>query len=97
MILAGLGYAYAVGGKRSAAQKILDELKGLSKKRYVSPYFMAIVHAGRQEKDEALEWLEKASEDRSEMLAWLKVAPELDRLRPDPRFASLMRRVGFAP
>ena len=97
MILAGLGYAYAVGGKLSAAQKILDELKGLSKKRYVSPYFMAIVHAGRQEKDEALAWLEKASEDRSEMLAWLKVAPELDRLRPDPRFASLMRRVGFAP
>jgi len=48
------------------------------------------------EKDEALEWLEMASDDRSEMLAWLKVAPELDRLRPDPRFASIMRRVGFA-
>jgi TolB-like protein/Tfp pilus assembly protein PilF len=97
MISAGLGYAYAVTGKLSAAQKILDELKGLSKKRYVSPYFIAIVHAGCGEKDEAFEWLEKAFEDRSEMLAWLKVAPELDRLRPDPRFASLMRRVGFTP
>ncbi|MFN2511907.1 MAG: tetratricopeptide repeat protein [Pyrinomonadaceae bacterium] len=96
MILAGLGYAYAGAGNLSAAQKVLDELKGLAKKRYVSPYFIAIVHAGRGEKDEALEWLEKASDDRSEMLAWLKVAPELDRLRPDPRFASLMRRVGFA-
>jgi TolB-like protein/Tfp pilus assembly protein PilF len=96
MILAGLGYAYAVAGKHSAAQKILEELKALSKKRYVSPYFIAIVHAGRGEKDEALEWLEKASDDRSEMLAWLKVAPEVDSLRPDPRFASIMRRVGFA-
>jgi TolB-like protein/tetratricopeptide (TPR) repeat protein len=96
MILAGLGYAYGVAGKLSAAQRVLDELKGLSKKRYVSPYFIAIVHAGRGENDEAFEWLEKASDDRSEMLAWLKVAPELDRLRPDPRFASLMRRVRFA-
>ena len=96
MISAGLGYAYAGAGKLNASQKVLDELKGLSKKRYVSPYFIAIVHAGRGEKDEAFEWLEKASDDRSEMLAWLKVAPELDRLRPDPRFASLMRRVGFA-
>jgi tetratricopeptide (TPR) repeat protein len=96
MILAGLGYTYAVAGQRSSAQKILDELEGLSKKRYVSPYFIAIVHAGRGETDKALEWLEKASDDRSEMLAWLKVAPEVDRLRPDPRFASIMRRVGFA-
>lgn len=96
MILAGLGYAYAMAGRRSAAQKVLDELKGLSKKCYVSPYSIAIVHAGRGEKDEALEWLEKASDDRSEMLAWLKVAPELDSLRPDPRFATIMRSVGFA-
>jgi TolB-like protein/tetratricopeptide (TPR) repeat protein len=96
MILAGLGYTYAAAGKRSAAQRILDELKGLSKKCYVSPYFIAIVHAGRGEKDEALEWLEKASDDRAEMLAWLKVAPELDSLRADARFASIMRRVGFA-
>jgi TolB-like protein/thioredoxin-like negative regulator of GroEL len=95
MILGGLGYAYAAAGKRSAAQKVLDELKGLSKKRYVSPYFVAIVHAGRGDKDQAMEWLERAYEDRSEMLAWLKVGPELDRLRADPRFADLMRRVGF--
>jgi TolB-like protein/Tfp pilus assembly protein PilF len=96
MILAGLGYAYAAAGEQSASQKVLDELQGLSEKRYVSPYFIAIVHAGRGEKDEALEWLEKAYADRSEMLAWLKVGPELDRLRTEPRFADLMRRVGFA-
>ena len=38
----------------------MDELSSLSKQRYVSPYFIAIVHAGRGENDQALAWLEKA-------------------------------------
>jgi len=96
MILAGLGYTYARAGKHSAAHKILQELNELSKKCYVSPYFIAIVHAGLGENAKAIEWLEKAFDERAEMLTWLKVAPELDSLRPDPRFTSLLRRVGFA-
>lgn len=85
-----------MAGKCSAAQKILDELNELSKERYVSPYFIAIVHAGLGEKDKALEWLEKAFDEHVEMLTWLKVAPELASLRAEPRFTNLMRRVGFA-
>ena len=53
MILAGLGYAFGIAGKRGAAQKILEELSALSQKMYVSPYFIAIVHAAVEKRDEA--------------------------------------------
>jgi tetratricopeptide (TPR) repeat protein len=62
-----VGHAYAVLGKRSEALKVLAELKGRSRDR-ASPYGMAIVYTGFGEKDQALEWLEKAYEDRSELI-----------------------------
>ncbi len=95
--LAGLGHAYAMAGKRAEAQKVLDELKARSKRSYVPPYNIAVVYTGLGEKDQALAWLEKAYQDRSFYLTWLKVDPELDSLRSDPRFQDLMRRVGLPP
>ncbi len=86
---------YALAGKRSEAVKILAELEELSKQRYVSPFFIAVVYAGLDEKDAAFEWLEKASAERSYWMPSLKVNPQLDSLRDDPRFADLLRRVGF--
>ncbi len=56
---------------------------------------MAIIYTGLGEKEKAFEWLEKAYEDRSELMTWLKVDPRLDPLRDDPRFQDLLRRVGF--
>jgi hypothetical protein len=47
------------------------------------------------ENDQAFEWLQKACEERSSWLIWLKVDPRLDSLRTDPRFMDLVRRVGF--
>lgn len=47
------------------------------------------------ERDKAFESLEKAFADHSPLLVWIKVSPELDNLRSDPRFADLMRRVGI--
>lgn len=47
------------------------------------------------EQDQVLVWLEKAYEERSGWMSWLKVEPMFDRLRRDPRFADLLRRVGL--
>ena len=92
-----LGYAYAVSGKRAAAQKVIEELKGESKRRYVSPYWITVVYAGLGDTDGALEWLEKLYEERSGFLIFLKVEPIFDSLRSDPRFTDLLRRAGHTP
>jgi DNA-binding winged helix-turn-helix (wHTH) protein/TolB-like protein/Tfp pilus assembly protein PilF len=90
-----LGYAYAIAGKRSEAEKILKELDQLSRQRYVSPSHIALINIGLGEKYLAFEWLEKAYEDRNWMLGLLKVDPMFDSLRSDPRFEDLLRRVGL--
>ena len=91
--LAPLGHAYAVFGKRDEALKILDQLK----ERSAPGYQMAILYTGLGDKDRAFEWLDKAYEDRDELMTWLKVDPRLDSLRSDERFTKLMRRVGLSP
>ncbi len=56
---------------------------------------MAVFYAKLNERDEAFRWLEKAFEDRDAGMAFLKVAPEWDNLRSDPRFQDLLRRIGL--
>jgi hypothetical protein len=64
---------------------------------YVSPYGLAYIHVALGEKDEAFVLLNKAHEERSSDVIDLKVDPQLDPLRSDPRFAELLRRMGFSP
>jgi TolB-like protein/Tfp pilus assembly protein PilF len=90
-----LGHAYAASGDRRNAQKIINDLNELSKRRYVSPYFTAEVYAGLKDKEKTMEYLEKAYEDKSVWLVWLKVEDIFDFLRPDPKFQDLLRRVGL--
>jgi serine/threonine protein kinase/Tfp pilus assembly protein PilF len=94
-IQAELGHAYAVAGKRVEAMHALDELRGLSERRFVSAYNIATIYAGLGQKDEAFDWLEKAYEERSDLLVYIKVDAKLAGLRSDPRFADLVRRVGL--
>ncbi len=92
-IKAELGHAYALAGKGQEALKIIDELKGPSKDAY--PYDVATIFVGLGQKDQAFDWLQKAFEERSDWLRYLKVDPRLDPLRSDPRFADLVRRIGL--
>ena len=92
---AHIGYAYAASGKVAQARKVLSELKTLSKKQYVSSYYIAVVHLGLGEIDEAFESLEKAVEERSGFVPFLAVEPMLDAIRTDPRFRDLLSRVGL--
>jgi len=93
--LAGLGYAYALSGRRGKADAILKEMHTLSKQHYVSPYDLAIVHAGLGEKDKAMDQLDLAYEGRSGWIINLAVDPFFSPLRDDPRFQELMNRAGF--
>jgi TolB-like protein/Tfp pilus assembly protein PilF len=92
-IKATLGYAYARSGRRGDAQQILAELKGQSRKRYVSPYLIASIYVGLGEKSATLDWLEEAYRQRDIDLPFIRVNPAFDPLRAEPRFASLVRKI----
>jgi tetratricopeptide (TPR) repeat protein len=94
---AELGYGYGRAGRKKEALKIIEELTRTSRHTYVSPYDVAVVYVGLDQKDEAFRWLEKAYQEHSVRLWNLKAHPRFARLRSDPRFQDLMRRVGFAP
>ena len=89
-----LGYLYAVSGRRREAKRVLNEVLKLSEQKYVPPFFVACIHAGLGEREKAFEWLERAFEERA-YLPTLAIFPFFDGLRPDPRFADLLRRSGF--
>jgi tetratricopeptide (TPR) repeat protein len=94
--LAGLAHAYAVSGKPSEAKEILKRLQQAAGTSYVSPYMIATIYAGLGEKDKALEYLEKAYEERSTDLPYFLSADlRLDALRSDPRFRNLVQKVGL--
>jgi tetratricopeptide (TPR) repeat protein len=88
-----LGHAYAVSGKRGEAEKALVELKERSAQHYVAPFDLAVIYAGLGAKTPTFEWLEKASEDHSTWLTWIKVGPRFDSIRDDPRYRDLLRRM----
>jgi len=92
---AGLGYLYASSGRRQDALQVIADLKAKAKQRYVSSYAVATVYAGLGDRDKAFESLEKAYDERSSALTWLKVEPMLDSVRSDPRYVDLIRRMGL--
>ena len=94
-VVASLAVAYAAAGERGKAQEALTELKQLSQRRYVPPFEFATAYLGLGDKERALAYLEKAYEERSGLLTYLKVDPSYDPLRSDPRFQSLLRRMNF--
>jgi eukaryotic-like serine/threonine-protein kinase len=88
-------HAYGRSGRRLEAQRELEKLLEAAKTKFVSPYFLATAYAGLGDKDRAFEWLETAYRERVDWMAYLKVDPELDSLRSDPRYADLLRRIGL--
>ncbi|HYL38309.1 MAG TPA: tetratricopeptide repeat protein [Bryobacteraceae bacterium] len=94
--LASLGYAYAAAGRRDDARRVLDEIRGLSGRRYISPYFAAAIHAGLGEPDLAFAHLDEAWRERADALVYLTTEPMFDSLHSDSRFTSLMKRMGLS-
>jgi tetratricopeptide (TPR) repeat protein len=93
--LAAVGLALAASNQPAEARKILDQLKERSQQTYVQPMWLATIYIALGDKDQAFDWIQKAYEDRSAWLVYLKVDPLFDSLRQDTRFTDLMRRVGL--
>jgi len=96
-VLGVLVRAYARGGRRAEALRVLDELHRRRQKGYVPAGAFLQAYLGLGDKEEAFAWLERAAEERSNIVQFLKVEPFFDSLRGDPRFAEFLRRANFSP
>jgi TolB-like protein/Flp pilus assembly protein TadD len=93
-VLALLGNAYARSGNKAEALKIVEQLKELSKQRYVNAYSFVVVCLGLGDKEQALRWLEQSYEDRAGSdVGWIRVDSLLDPLRGDPRFEAIAEKI----
>lgn len=90
-----LGFALAKAGKTKEARAELEKLLKLSQEIYVPATSIATIYSGLNEREEALKWLERGIGQREPRMTFLKVEPQWDNLRDEPRFQDLMRRVGF--
>src|SRR2546428_8571876 len=91
--MATLGYVLARAGRRGGAEELLAGLEARGRRGYVSPVAFATLHLGLERWHDALEWIERAYEERRGWLAYLKVNAIMDPLRGDPRFAPLLARM----
>jgi hypothetical protein len=92
-----LGRAQALAGRRDEALSTIEKMKALSAHQYVSPAYIAMVFGYLGDRDQFFKWWEKACEDRSFDVTFLKVDPANDDVRDDPRFAALLRKAGLSP
>ena len=93
--LAALACTYGRSGRQADAERELAKLHEAAKTKFVSPYFLGCVYAALGDADKAFEWLEKAYRERSDWMTYIKVDPDLDSLRADPRFGDLLRRMNL--
>jgi serine/threonine-protein kinase len=90
-----LCYALVRLGKQAEARDELEKLLKLSDERYVSPYTIALIYHGLNERDETFAWLERGFEQRDVRMTFLKVEPKWNNIRIEPRFVSLLKRMNL--
>jgi serine/threonine protein kinase/Flp pilus assembly protein TadD len=88
-----LGHSYARRGRERDARQMLAQLESLSKRQYVSSYFKAMIYLGLGDQQKTFEWLDRAYEERSGFLAFVRVEPMLDPLRGDARFVRFVEHI----
>ena len=91
-----LGYSLAAAGDTSYALQVAAELEEKGKNEYVSPVELAIIYIALGEKEKALDWTDRAIDERRGWAAYLPVHPIVDPLRAEPRFKALVKRMKFA-
>jgi tetratricopeptide (TPR) repeat protein len=89
------GYLLAKMGRTNEAGEVLTAMEAASRHRYISPFTLALVHAGLGERDAVFEQLDRAYAARDVHLMFLTVDPKWDSYRRDPRFIALLERCGF--
>jgi len=96
LMRASLGHAYAEAMRRDEATAILAELNELSQQRYVSSYEKAAISVALGDERQSFQWLERAYEEHSFHMVYLKVWPQFSVIRSDPRFQELVQRLGLS-
>ena len=94
-LLSARGHFCAMRGDTDRAREVLTQLEAISNCRYVPSYLIARVYLGFGDNDRVFEHLDRACEERYGYLAYIKVDPIFDSVRPDARFESLTRRIGL--
>ena len=92
---ASIAHVFARSGNRPPAEKILADLLTESRQKYISPYDIAVVYAGLNDRDRTFEWLNKAYQEHTGFLIFVNSDPRFKPLRPDPQFRDLLRRMRF--
>lgn len=90
-----LARAYGHAGRRSDALRLINELNRRRQKEYVPTAAFVQAYVGLGDYDQAFAWFERAYQEKSNILQWLKVEPFPDAMRSDPRFTDLLHRVGL--
>jgi TolB-like protein/DNA-binding winged helix-turn-helix (wHTH) protein/tetratricopeptide (TPR) repeat protein len=94
-VISALIWAYANAGRRADALRLLGELKKRRQTGYIPAGAFVDAYLGLGDNDEAFAWFERAFEEQSNILIYIKVFPLYDPLRGDSRFQDLVRRVGL--
>jgi serine/threonine protein kinase/Flp pilus assembly protein TadD len=94
--LPDLAAAYGRARQTRKAREVLDRLERTRQSQYVPPYYFAVVYAGLGEKNSALDWLDRAHEERDWRVAWIGPEPTFDSLRSEARFQAIMTRLHLA-
>ena len=95
--LSGLGYVYAVAGRRAEALEILKEVEEGYAKREAIGMHLAAIYVGLGDYDRAFAWLEKDFEQRSGELPYIRSRVQFEQVCRDSRGADLIRRMGLRP
>jgi TolB-like protein/Tfp pilus assembly protein PilF len=95
LIESSIGCTYARMGRREEARQVLNKLLERQEQDYVRPVVIAYVYFDLKENDRGFDWLNRAFEVRDPELTWLKVLPDYDPIRSDPRFTAILKKMGL--
>jgi tetratricopeptide (TPR) repeat protein len=92
---ADIGFTYALMGKRDETRRLLEEFLDESRKTYIPSMGIAKLYFALGENDTGFEWLERAYVEHEPWLCFLKIDPLYDSVRDDPRYLTLLKKIGL--
>ena len=95
--LASLGSCLALVGRHDEAEQIENRLTEARARRYITPFYFALLASGRRDADRTIAALTEAADDHASRIAEIHADPRFEWLHDDERFRELVARVGLSP